>query len=165
MALKQAVDHQVSKGNADGYGDSGKRPAAAHGECKWNGQHRHDDGDQRIGEFVPKRDAQPHGVKAALAQIADVIIELAEVHFLRLHIFFCEVARVFVNLRERGLAELAVGSRFRSGHIPHPAVLKTPRAAICVPKYARGEDAPCEGEGGRIEFEDRQISELLWSGS
>ena len=107
MASKSAVDDQVGEGDGDGDGDGGERTAAAHGEGEGDGEDGHDDGDEGIGELVPELDAEAHGVKSALAQVVDVVVELAEVHLLRLLVLFGEVAGVLVNLREGGLGELA----------------------------------------------------------
>ena len=71
-------------------------------------QHRHHNRDQRIGKLVPQRHAQSHGVESALAQVADIGIQLAEVHFLRLQAFLLEVIRFFMNLVETRIDEIAV---------------------------------------------------------
>ena len=52
-------------------------------------------------------DTEAHGVEAGLAEIADVALELAEVHFLRLEVFFLEVLGGFAEFGEAGLLEFA----------------------------------------------------------
>ena len=162
MAPKRPSIDPVGERHGDGHGDAGERAAAAHGERKGNRQHRHDDGDERIGELVPELHPQAHGVKSALAQVADVAVELAEVHLLRLQVFLLEVAGLFVNFGERGVFELAdIGSAFAPSKIALPAILEDPCAGVGVPKDARGEDAPREREGGGVEFEDGEVGEFV----
>ena len=84
-------------------------------------------------------DAQAHGVKAALAQVADVAIKLAEVHLLRLQAFFFEVAGIFVNLSEGGLLELAILGDVGAGDVALPAVQKAPGADCRIPDGAEAK--------------------------
>ena len=112
MASKCAVDDEVGEGDGDGDGDGGEGASASHGEGEGDGEDGHDDGDERVGELVPEGDAEAHGVKSALAEVADVVVKLAEVHLLGLEILFGEIAGVFVDFREGGLAELAKGEGF-----------------------------------------------------
>ena len=67
---------------------------------KWNGDDSHDERDDRVGELAVKLYAQAHGIKAALPQVVDVAGELGVRHLLRLADHFCEVAGLFVYLRE-----------------------------------------------------------------
>ena len=163
MASNSAVDDKVGQGHADGYRNGGERAAPAHGERKGNGEHRHDDGNERIGELVPQGDAQAHGVKSALAQIADVAVELAEVHLLRLQIFLFKVAGVFVNLGEVGLSELAI-----AGDVSAPVMSRTqpfskaPGVRYRGPRKTRAAKIRRdERERGRIKLEDGKIGKLL----
>src|SRR5208282_4949947 len=103
---KQAIHHKVGEGYKDGHGDAGERAAASHGKCEGNAQHRHHDGGERVGELVPQGHAEPLGVEAALAQVADVAPKLAEVHLLRLQALLLEVAGLLVNLGKGRVLEV-----------------------------------------------------------
>src|ERR1035441_4571748 len=162
--LKQGVDHKVGERHEDGHGDAGERAAAAHRQREGNGQHSHDDGDERVGELLPEQDSEAHGVKSALAQIADVAVELAKVHLLRLPFFLREITWVFMDFREGGLFEFAITGDVGVLNIPLPAVPEAPGAGSWVPEDAGGKDAAGEREGGWIELKDGEIGEFVADG-
>ena len=110
---------------------------------------------------MPQGDAQLHGVKAALAQVADVAVELTEVHLLRLQTFLLEIARVFMDFREGGLLEFAKIGGVAAFDVALPAILEAPGAGSGVPDGFGGKDAPREREGREIELEDREVGEFV----
>ena len=143
MAPNQPIDDPVRErhGIATAMPVSGAAPA--HGERKGNGQDSHNDRDEGIGQLVPESDAQAHGVKAALAQIADVAFKLTEVHLLRLQALLLEVGRFFVNLGKRCVFELLViesGSRRRN---PAPSHSERPMS-WCRRSRTRGRQRCAE---------------------
>ena len=91
---------------------------------------------------MPQRNAQALGIEPALLQIVNVVVELAEVHLLRLQILFFEVVRRGPDLRKRSLEESAVIPDIRALDVAHPAILKNPSGRVATPNYPLGKDAP-----------------------
>src|SRR6202041_676179 len=145
-------------------GDSGERSATPHGKGEGNRKHGHYNGDQRVGQLVPKRDAQPHSVKTALPEIANVSIKLAKVHFLRLQAFLGEIRRLFVDFSERSEVEFLIPCLRCALEVALPSILESPRAGPRIPVRARGKNSPRDRKRGWIEFKNREIRKLVCVG-
>jgi len=113
---------------------------------------------------MPQRDSQAHGVEAALTKVANITIELPEIHLLGLPVLFLEVAGVFLDLGERRVFEFDI-FRVVASDISYPTIFKMPRLRLVVPFCAGSEYPPREGKGCRIELEDREVANALLSES
>src|ERR1035437_1138951 len=98
QGAEDAGDDPVGDGDRDGCGDAGEATALAHEESEGNGEDGHDQGDGGVGEFAIELDAETDGVEAGLAEVCDVVGELAVGHLLRLNVFFVEVGWLLVDL-------------------------------------------------------------------
>src|SRR5271154_4675173 len=57
----------VGDGEADGSGDASERAFFAHGQGEGDGEDRHDEGDEGVGNFFVELDGEALGVEAGLA--------------------------------------------------------------------------------------------------
>src|ERR1035437_1802598 len=158
---EEPIDYPVGQRHRNGHRDAGERAAAAHRKCKWNRQHCHHDGDERVREFVPQGNAQAHGIKAALAQVVYVPVQLAEVHLLRLQALFLEVGGLLVNLGEDACLELSVIGYAGAVNFALPTILEFPGFGSGVPCDTGGKNTSRDREGARIKLEQREIGELV----
>src|SRR6202034_1820597 len=78
--LEESRNDEIGDGDADGNGDAGERTALAHGNSERNGKDGHDQGDERIGNFVIQLHAERNGIESALAEVVNVGGEFAETH-------------------------------------------------------------------------------------
>ena len=82
--------------------DSNQTATLAHRESKGNGEDRHDEGDEGIGELALELHAEADGVEAGAAEIGDVFIQLGVAHLVGELVLLLEVAGLLANLWECG---------------------------------------------------------------
>ena len=90
--------------------------------------------------------AEVLGVEAALPQVADVALQLAEGHLLRLEGFLLEILRLLVDLGKAFDAELAKTAYRFAVEPALPPVFKDPLLQLRLPVGAGGKDAAGKSE-------------------
>jgi hypothetical protein len=65
-------DYPVGDGEADGCAYAGEGALFAHREGEGDREDRHDQGDERVGDFFVELDAEALGVEAGLLEVGDV---------------------------------------------------------------------------------------------
>ena len=87
----------------------------------------------RIGELDIELNAEVLGVKSALPQVADVALQFAEGHLLRLQGFFFEILRRLVDFWKAFDVELAETADRFAVEPALPSMSQRSTAAIAVP--------------------------------
>src|SRR5271156_4031049 len=156
-------DDKIGDGDPDGDGDSGQRASFAHGEREGNGQDRHNQCDDWIRQLPIELYAQAYSVKAALAQVVDVCLQLVETHLRRKQRFLFEILRMLVNLGEGAHVEGAIAADLGAVEGPLPSVFEDPLLQLRLPVSVRCKDAPRNREAVGVEFKDGDVPERVLS--